>query len=49
VVLAPRLPWRDTSVPLSRMRLPLFVVQDRLCSVHAATAIWGGFALLTLN
>ena len=29
---------RDTSVPLSRTRIPRFVVQDRLCSVHAAAA-----------
>ena len=27
---------RDTSVPLSRTRTPFSVVQDRLCSVHAA-------------
>ena len=30
---------RDISVPLSRNAIPLFVVQDRLCSVHAE----GGF------
>src|SRR5258708_39835969 len=33
---------RDTSVPLSRTRIPLFVLQDRLCSVHAAGAFPGG-------
>src|SRR5207302_10552544 len=31
---------RDTSVPILRTCVPLFVVQDRLCSVHAADAIW---------
>jgi hypothetical protein len=33
---------RDSSVPLSRTRIPLIVVQDRLCSVHAAEAFCGG-------
>src|SRR6478609_851618 len=37
---APRLPRWDTSVPLLCTRAPLFVVQDRLCSVHAADAFW---------
>src|ERR1035437_9045770 len=31
----------DRSVPLSRARIPLFVLQDRLCSVHAAGAFAG--------
>src|ERR1700687_4166239 len=43
--IAKALPLRparwDTSVPLSRTRIPLFVVQDRLCSVHAADAFPG--------
>src|SRR6266403_2894351 len=30
----------DTSVPFSRTRIALFVVQDRPCSVHAAGAFW---------
>jgi len=30
--------FRDRLVPLSRTRIPLFVVQHRLCSVHAAAA-----------
>src|SRR3979411_93971 len=34
-----RLAWRDTSVLLSRTPLPWFVLQDRLCSVHAAGAL----------
>ena len=37
---APRPPRRDTSVPLSRKRLPISVVQERRCSVHAEAAFW---------
>ena len=36
-----RLPGRDISVPLSRTRIPRFVLQDRLCSVHAEGAFSG--------
>src|ERR1019366_8900014 len=36
----------DRSVPLSRTRVPLFVLQDRLCSVHAAVAFAGGWRRL---
>src|SRR5450759_2742274 len=35
------LPRQDRSVPLSRMRIPRFVLQDRLCSVHAADTFAG--------
>src|SRR2546430_14326970 len=34
-----RLAWRDTPVLLSRTPFPWFVLQDRLCSVHAAGAL----------
>src|SRR5471032_1515795 len=33
-----RMARRDNSVPLSRTRIPRIVLQDRLCSVHAAAA-----------
>src|ERR1035437_1032881 len=36
----------DRSVPLSRTRIPLFVLQDRLCSVHAAGAFAGSWRCL---
>ena len=42
MTLPPRMARRDSSVPLSRTRIPLIVVQDRLCSVHAAEAFCGG-------
>jgi hypothetical protein len=42
LALPPRMARRDSSVPLSRTRIPLVVVQDRLCSVHAAEAFCGG-------
>src|SRR3982074_249893 len=41
LALPPRMARRDSSVPLSRTRIPLVVVQDRLCSVHAAEAFCG--------
>src|SRR6202048_1587731 len=41
LALPPRMARRDSSVPLSRTRIPLAVVQDRLCSVHAAEAFCG--------
>jgi hypothetical protein len=39
--LVPRPARWDISVPLSRTRIPLIVLQDRLCSVHAAQAFSG--------
>src|SRR5271169_2575308 len=36
--LLPRAAWRDRYVPLLRSRIPLVVLQDWLCSVHAAAA-----------
>jgi hypothetical protein len=30
--------WRDKSVPLQRTRDPFLVVQEGICSVHAAEA-----------
>src|SRR5450432_3012961 len=33
-----RMARRDRSVPLLRTRIPRFVLQDRLCSVHAGAA-----------
>jgi hypothetical protein len=47
--LSPRSARQDTSVSLSVTRIPRFVVQDRLCSVHAAAAFADVFASLTLN
>ena len=39
----PRRPARwDRSVPLLRTPVPLIVLQDRRCSVHAADAFWRG-------
>src|SRR5229473_5149678 len=36
----------DTFVPLSPTRIPLIVLQDRLCSVHAAEALSGDWRRL---
>jgi hypothetical protein len=36
----------DTCVPLSPTRIPLVVLQDRLCSVHAAEALSGDWRRL---
>jgi hypothetical protein len=38
LILAPRTVRWDRSVPLSRTHIPLFVVQEGLCSVHAEAA-----------